>query len=254
MHSVLLFKNRTFYHDEREPTIEGERFLTLMELCFAYADSFSLRRCSWPGARDGAMEAALRPYLLGEYCSYETMIWYDRERRGKCCLYLAVQETKEILLQHIHHLFDREKSLAPAGHEMYLQRKYAVCDRVGEEAGSRFLNYLNAEGRHHSQEMRDAVWKRICREAVERHPDVFSEADYYSNMEDPCFFRGTEMFFETVTHEQECTVRVLSPEFGESLRKLGEWVDGSHERRLPLFSLETAKGWKRYETDIPCER
>lgn len=131
MRSVLLFKDRTFYQDGREPTIAGENFLALMELCFAHGDSFSLRRCSWPGARDGALETALRPYLLGEYPSYETLAWFDRERRGKCFLYPAIPETKGILLRHLRHLFDSEESLAPAGHEDYLRQKYAAYDRAG---------------------------------------------------------------------------------------------------------------------------
>lgn len=246
MRSVLLFKDRTFYQDGREPTIAGENFLALMELCFAHGDSFSLRRCSWPGARDGALETALRPYLLGEYPSYETLVWFDRERRGKCFLYPAIPETKGILLRHLRHLFDSEESLAPAGHEDYLRQKYAAYDRAGEEAGQRFIRYLDAEGRNQSERQRDAAWKRICREARERCPDVFSEADYYSTMEDPCFFRGTELFFETVTHEQMCTVHALSPAFAERLGQLGEWVDVSRRRRLPLFSLDAAKGWKQY--------
>ena len=251
MHSVLLFKNRTFYNDDREPTIEGENFLHLMDLCFTYADSFSLRRCNWPGARDGNLETALRSYLLGEYFSYETLIWFDKECRGKCYLYPAIRETKEILLRHIHHLFDNEKSRAPAGHEEYLQQKYAIYDRAWEEASRRFLSYVNTEGRYHSGELLDAAWKRICREAVASCPDIFSEADYYSSMEDPCFFRGPELFFETVTHEQECTVRVLSPEFAESLCGLGEWVNVSNERCMPRFSLDTAAGWKWYGETAP---
>lgn len=245
MHSVLFFKNLTFYNDGREPTIAGKKFQALMDLCFAHADTFSLHRCSWPGAHNGALEEALRPYLLGEYFSYGTLIEFDRESREKCYLYPATRETREVLLQHIHHLFDREESLAPAGHEEYLRQKYAVYHRAWEEANSRFIRYMDTEGRRQSKEQRDAAWKHIYREAKARFLEVFSEADYYSSMEDPCFFRGTELFFETVTHEQECFACVLSPEFEESLHKLGEWVDISEESRLPLFSLDTAEGWKR---------
>lgn len=43
-----------------------------------------------------------------------------------------------------------------------------------------------------------------------------------------------------------CTVHALSPAFAERLGQLGEWVDVSRRRRLPLFSLDAAKGWKQY--------
>lgn len=254
MPTVLLFKDMTFYNDGRTPSIEGEKFQALMDLCFAHADSFSLRRCSWPGARDGALETALRPYLLGEYPSYETLFWFDREVRGTCYLYRANPETKAVLLRHIRHLFDREESLAPAGHEAYLQRKYAVYTRAQAEACSRFTRYLNGEGRRQSEAQRDAAWKRIQREAREGCPDVFREEDYYSSMEDPCFFRGTELFFETITHEQTCLAQVLSPAFASTLQELGEWVDVSEEYPLPLFSLAAAKGWKRYGPSVPGGR
>lgn len=65
-----------------------------------------------------------------------------------------------------------------------------------------------------------------------------------NHMVDPCFFRGAETFFEIITHERECLVQVLSPEFEKSLRKLGTWVDVSAESRLPLFLLNEAKGFK----------
>ena len=246
MHSVLFFKNFSFYDHGREPTIAGEKFQVLMDVCFAHADTFSLHRCSWPGAHNGALEEALRPYLLGEYISYGAQMCFDQKIWEKCYLYQANRDTKEILLRHIHHLFDREEILTPPGHEEYLRQKYADSQRAAEEAGSRFIRYMDTEGRQQSEQQRDAAWKRIYREARARFLEVFSEADYYSNMEDPCFFRGTELFFETVTHEQECTVRVLSPEFEEQLRALGEWADVSDEIHPPLFSLDTAKGWKRY--------
>ena len=70
MHAVLGFKNGSYYPcGRKEPTIEGKQFQALMELCFAHGDTFSLRRCDWPGAHDGALEQALRPYILGEYDS-----------------------------------------------------------------------------------------------------------------------------------------------------------------------------------------
>ena len=83
---------------------------------------------------------------------------------------------------------------------------------------------------------------------------MFREEDYYSSMEDPCFFRGTELFFETITHEQTCLAQVLSPAFASTLQELGEWVDVSEEYPLPLFSLAAAKGWKRYGPSVPGGR
>lgn len=248
MHAVLGFKNGSYYPcGRKEPTIEGKQFQALMELCFAHGDTFSLRRCDWPGAHDGALEQALRPYILGEYDSYGHLIWFEKEYREKCFLYPATQETKEILLSHIHHLFDRDKSLAPAGHEAYLQEKYAAYYRAAEQADDRWLDYLDQAGDDCSGEQYEADRKESYREARELWLQVFAEEDYYSNMEDPCFFRGNEMFFETITHEKDCFVRVLSPEFEKNLRKLGKWVNMSRQITLPLFSLDQAEGWKRYE-------
>ena len=204
MSSVLHFKNSSYFDDNTERTIAGAQFRTLMELCFAQADTFSLLRCGWPGARDGALEQALRPWLVGEYASYGILHWFDRQSREKCYLYRATQETKEILLQHIHHLFEAEQSLAPAGHQAYLEEKYAVYDRASEEAWDRFSAYMEAEGQEQSEEQQNAVLLGLYKKAREGCPDIFSEGDHYSNMEDPCFFRGNEMFFETITHEQEC--------------------------------------------------
>lgn len=61
-------------------------------------------------------------------------------------LHRATTEAKEILLQHIHHLFEAEQSLAPAGHQAYLEKKYAIYDRASEEAWDRFSVYMEAEG------------------------------------------------------------------------------------------------------------
>lgn len=247
MYSGLLFKSKTFCDDGKESTIEGENFKALMDLCFSYADTFSLHRCNWPGAHDGALEMALRPYLLGEYFSYATLLSLDRKSREKCYLYPAVQEIKEILLRHIHHLFDSEKSLAPADHEEYLRQKYEAYARAAEAADNRWFTYLNNGGLKCPEKKRKAYEKVVYREARDLWRKVFREEDYYSNMEDPCFFCGTELFFEVVTHEQECSVRTLSPEFEEKLLKLGEWVGVSDERLLPQLSLDTVKGGKRYE-------
>lgn len=247
MYSGLLFKSKTFCDDGKESTIEGENFKALMDLCFSYADTFSLHRCNWPGAHDGALEMALRPYLLGEYFSYATLLSFDRDRREKCYLYPAIQETKEILLLHIRHLFDSEKSLAPANHEEYLRQKYAAYTRAAETASNRWSVYLSNGGLKCPEKEREAYKKVVYREAEDLWRKVFREEDYYSNMEDPCFFRGSELFLEVITHEQECSARVLSSEFEDRLLKLGEWVGVSDERLLPQLSLDTVKGWKRYE-------
>ena len=247
MSSVLHFKNFCYFDDGTERTIGGAQFRALMELCFAQADTFSLLRNGWPGARDGALEQELRPWLVGEYASYGILHWFDIQRREMCCLYRANQETKEILLRHIRHLFEAEPSLAPAGHQAYLEEKYAVYDRASEEAWDRFSAYMDAWGWEQPEEQQNAVLLGLYKEARERCPDVFSESDHYSNMEDPCFFRGNEMFFQTITHEQECWAQALSPEFEAALRKLGEWVDVSENTPLPLLSLAEAEGMKWYE-------
>ncbi len=248
MSAALFFKNFTYYDENHPtPTIAGKDFRALMELCFAHADTFSLHRCGWPGAKNGALEDALRPWLLGEYFSYGILNWFDLKRREKCYLYRTCPETKDILLQHIHHLFDREASLESHDHQEYLRQKYEVYQRAGEEANDLFFAYLDGEGHAHSEEQQEKVMERIYREARERCPNVFSEEDHYSHMEDPCFFRSAEMFFEIITHERECLVQVLSPEFEKSLRKLGTWVDVSAESRLPLSLLNEAKGFKRYK-------
>lgn len=252
MSSVLQFKNLCYFDDDTERTIAGAQFRTLMELCFAQADTFSLLRCGWPGARDGALEQELRPWLVGEYASYGILHWFDIQSREMCCLYRATQETKEILLRHIHHLFEAEQSLAPAGHQAYLEEKYAVYDRASDEAWDRFSAYMDAWGWEQSEEQQNAVLQGLYKQARERCPDIFSESDHYSNMEDPCFFQGNEMFFKTVTHEQECWAKVLSPAFETALRELGEWADISGKTPLPLFSLASAEGMRWYEqADTP---
>ena len=254
MSSVLYFKNIYYTDAEGEITIKGESFQALMELCFSYADTFSLHRSGWPGAHDGALEQALRPWLLGEYNSYGILNWFGQEIREKCYLYQANRETKEILLRHIHHLFEAEKSLAAEDYEEYLCQKYEAYDRVAGEISSRFSQYMDAGGREQSEEQREAVLDQLYQEAREQYPEAFLEREHYSNMEDPCFFQGTEMFFETITHEQECWVKVLSPEFEADLQALGEWLDFSEDGLLPLFSLTMAEGLKWYRKDEKLSR
>lgn len=67
------------------------------------------------------------------------------------------------------------------------------------------------------------------------------------------FFPGDGAVFEAITHEHQCSVQVLSPAFEERLCELGSWADMSDEIPLPLFSLDTAEGWKQYKNGRPCE-
>lgn len=246
MDRVLVFKNQSFY-DSPTPgmvTIGGKEFQALMELCFTYSDTFSLHRCGWSGARNGALEQALRPYCLGEYLSYGILTWFDKTDREKCYLYPSNGETKQILLQHIHHLFGQEQSPAPAGHEAYLRQKYAAFHRAEEEADERWTAYLDHGGWDRPEEQRESFREETFRQARALWLEVFAEEDFYSTMEDPCFFRGDEMFFQTVTHAEDCQVHAFSPEFEQSLRALGEWEELPGQTELPLFSLKTAEGWR----------
>lgn len=249
MNEVLTFKNFTFY-DNREPetaTIEGARFRTLMDLCFAHADRFSLhRRCwqSWQGANDGALEQALRPFCIGEYRSYARICVSDQEIWEKCYLYPATEETKAILLRYIPHLFGKEPDPAPEGHAEYLEKKYAAyyeaCDAASDKINEYLDDYNARTGHDPDMESFDAFSKEANREARAIWQQLFDEKDFYATMEDPCFFRGDEMFFETITHEFLCFAHVFTDEFGAKLRELGEWVEEDCPK-LPLFSLRKAE-------------
>lgn len=250
MNEVLVFTNGSFYTD-RDPetvTIQGEKFRALMDLCFAHADRFSLLRDNWPGSNDGPLEQALRPFCLGEYRSYRS-IWVSRRKKiwEKCYLYPATEETKAILLRYIPHLFGREPSPAPEGHEAYLQKKYAAYYEACEAADNRIDDYLEAfkarTGHYPDDTDFDSFQEEARREARAIWRRIFDPRDYYSTMEDPCFFRGNEMFFETVTHEFLCFVHVLTDEFGAKLRELGEWRPEGSSRP---FSLREAKGLVLY--------
>lgn len=248
MNEILNFISNTFYED-REPeehTIEGERFRDLMDLCFAHADRFSLHRNNWPESNDGALEQALRPFCLGEYRSYAAIgVSYDEQVWEKCFLYPAAEETKAILLRCIPHLFGREPDLAPEGHREYLQKKYAphdaAWDAAWEKIDSWWEDFRSRTGRSPSDEEFASFEREARREADAIGRQIFDPKDYYSTMDDPCFFRGDEMFFETVTHERDCFAHAFSDRFGERLRALGEWVDISDRCHPPLFSLKKAK-------------
>ena len=243
MNEILTLTSAVFYED-REPedrTIRSEKFRALMDLCFAHADRFSLLRSGWLGANDGLLEQALRPFCLGEYRSYAA-IYVSKKKKlwHKCYLYPATEETKAILLQYIPHLFGREPDAAPEGHAEYLEKKYAEYYKACEAAEKQINKYLSAETHPDTDNFFSFSNKIYC-EAHTIWQRVFDPKDYYSIMEDPCFFRGDEMFFETVTHERDCFVHVFSDEFGVRLRELGKWADVSDRNRLPLFSLKEAK-------------
>lgn len=240
MDEILGFQNYVdggcAYHD----TIQGEKFRALMDLCFARADQFSLIRRDWPGARDGPLERALRPYRLGEYDSYGRLIWFNHEAREKCYLYPAGGETKAILLAHITHLFGRDVE-RPEGSD-WMPEKYKKCVETSEAAWDRIIERWDALGGAGTDEARGAIEEEELREAKALWLPIFDEADFQSNMEDPCFFRGDEMFFETITHEYECRVHVLDRPFGKKLRELERWRDLSDQFRLPLGLLSRQEG------------
>ena len=232
-----------FYEDRgpEEREIRSEKFRALMDLCFAHADRFSLLRSGWLEANDGLLEQALRPFCLGEYRSYASTTINNKTVWHKCYLYPATEETKAILLRYIPHLFGREPDAAPEGHKAYLQKKYAAYEQASEAAKERVMEYINRMGRDLDEQAFAAFQKEAFRKASAIRRKIFDPKDYYSFMEDPCFFRGDEMFFETVTHERDCFVHVFSDEFGAKLRELGAGADISDRCRPPLFSLKEAK-------------
>lgn len=253
MNEVLVFKNGSFYNgqDPEKVTIQGEKFRALMDLCFAHADRFSLRRDNWPGSNDGALEQALRPFCLGEYRSYRAIcVYYNKKIWQKCYLYPATEETRAILLRYIPHLFGREPRIAPEGHEEYLQKKYAAyyetCEAEDETFDNYFEDFKARTGRYPEDAEYIAFEKEARRKSRAIWRQIFDPKDYYSTMEDPCFFHGDEMFFETITHEHLCFVHVLSDEFGAKLRELGEWRMEDSSRP---FSLKDAHGLVLYDRE-----
>ena len=232
--------------ESEEATIRGEKFSALMALCFAHADCFSLHRCNYPMANDGALEQALRPFCLGEYRSYASIcISKNKEVWEKCYLYPATDETKAILLRYIPHLFGREPDPAPEGHAEYLENKYAAynraCRAAVEQVNQYLEDYKSQTGHDADAGTFTAFSNKAHREVRTMWQQIFDPKDYYSNMEDLCFFCGDEMFFQTITHERSCTAHVFSDAFGAKLRELGNWADGPEYLRLPLFSLRRAR-------------
>ena len=243
MDKVLWFQNYVDDDCEYHDTIQGEKFRTLMDLCFERADKFSLIRRDWPGAKDGPLEQALRPYLLGEYLSYGRLSWFDHEAREKCYIYRANEETKAIFLSHITHLFGRDVERSDGSD--WPPEKYKKCVEMSEAAYERVMERVETEEEIFgviSDEDFAAIEKEELREAREIWQEVFNEADFQSNMEDPCFFQDDELFFETITHEYECRVHVLDESFDQALRKLGKWVDASDQFQRPLGQLSGEDG------------
>lgn len=244
MDEILAFQSVVWDSGDYQDTIEGEDFRVLMDLCFHRADRFSLLRRDWPGAKDGPLERALRPYVLGEYFSYGHLCWFDREAREKCYIYPANGETKAILLDHITHLFGRDVERSDGSD--WPPEKYRACVEMSEAAYARVMERVEAVEKISgpiSDEDFAAIETEELREAREIWLQVFDEADFQSNLEDPCFFRGDDLFFRTITHELDCLALVVDDAFGERLKRLGKWVDVSDRRYLrPLGFLSEGEG------------
>lgn len=251
MDEIFAFQSIIWDNEDYQETIKGEPFLALMELCFSRTDRFSLLRTDWPGAKDGPLEQALRPYCLGEYFSDCYLGWFDRQAREKCYLYPANEETKAIFLRHITHLFGRDIE-PPADGIRPRPEKYKILDQIAEAAWERIMERWDAveaaTGRPISEEESAAIEKEELREAQELWLQIFDEADFQSNMEDPWFFRGDDLFFRTITHELDCMVCVPDDAFGEQIKTLGKWVDVSDRRYLrPLGFLSECVGLVWYD-------
>lgn len=248
MDKVLWFRGPSWDNEDCDETIEGEKFRELMGLCFDRADKFSLIRTDWPGAKDGPLERALRPYLLGEYLSYGILHWFDHEARQKCYIYQANEETKAIFLAHITHLFGRDVERSDGSD--WPPEKYKQCVELSQAAWDRVMERWDAleaaTGRPVSEEESAAIEKEELREAKALWEEIFDEADFQSSMEDPCFYRGDEMFFWTITHELQCCAWVVDTPFGEKLRGLGRWVEEDKTRSLGRLSGEDGLVW--YDT------
>ena len=251
MDEILAFQSVVWDGGDFQDTIEGEDFRALMDLCFRRADKFSLLRRDWPGAKDGPLEQALRPYRLGEYFSYGGLSWFDHEAREKCYVYPANGETKAIFLDYITHLFGRDVERSDGSD--WPPEKYKACVEMSEAAYERVMERVEAvekiSGPISDQDFA-AIETEELREAREIWLQVFDEADFQSNLEDPCFFRGDDLFFRTITHELDCLVLVVDDAFGERLKRLGKWMDVSDRRYLrPLGFLSEGEGLVWYGGD-----
>lgn len=245
MDKVLWFEGPSWDHQDYDGTIKGGKFRALMDLCFERADKFSLLRGNWPGAKDGPLEQALRPWLLGEYLSYGILHQFDHEAREKCYIYQASEETKAIFLAHITHLFARDNEL-PDGETAPLPEKYGPYMQAVKAARERVAARCDALGDGLTDEAMGAIDQEEFREVQALWQEVFDESDYDSHMEDPCFYRGDEMFFWTLTHETQCCAWVVDQFFGEKLRELGRWTEEDKTKSLGRLSNEDGLVW--YDT------
>jgi len=224
-------------------TIAGEGYRRLLDLCFDRADQFSLHRCGYAGSQPGGLERALRPFQTGEYRSYACVHVHGEAFWEQCCLYRADPAAKEILLGRITHLFDREAE----DPSWKLPEKYRAYEEAMEAARKRFDDYMDRAGDDLDFEEMDAFDRENFREAKGLWKEVFDPADFSSHMEDLCFFQGRDEFFETVTHEFDCFVRVRDEAFAEALRALGAWTDRTEDFHGRLFSLDDAKDFAAYK-------
>lgn len=224
-------------------TIKGTDWGRLLDLCFARADRFSLHRCGYSGARPGALERALRPFLAGEYRSYACLHVNGEQFWENCLLYRAEPEAKEIVLRHITHLFGREAEEGPN----QLPEKYRAYEEERKAAEKRLDAFWEQSGDDVAMEEADAFDKENFRESWRLWREVFDPADFVSHMEDLCFFQGQEAFFETVTHERLCFVRVQDPAFALELSSMGAWADETENFHGALFSLDRAEDLEEYE-------
>lgn len=245
MDKVLWFEGPIGDHEDGDRTIGGEEFRALIELCFSRADRFSLHRGNWPGAKDGTLERALRPYLLGEHLSYGILHWFDHEAREKCYIYQANEETRDIFLGHVTHLFGRDGEPLEDG-AAPLPEKYGPYLRAQAAARERMFRRWEAQEAIFgliSDEEIESIERDEMEEVQALWREVFDEADFDSRMEDPCFFQGDEMFFWTLTHEAQCCAWVVDQPFGEKLRELGRWREEGKTKSLGLLSGEDGLVW-----------
>ena len=75
---------------------------------------------------------------------------------------------------------------------------------------------------------------RVCKEAKEsvlRFTDNLfldsGDPKYFCSLEDLCFFKKDNLFFGTVSHERICSAHILTADFGNMLKCLGDWENES---------------------------
>lgn len=226
--------------------IENQDFHALIDLCFAYADQFSLHQSGWPNARTGALQAALQPYCLGEYRSYAQVCGFGKHFWEKCYLYRAAPETKDILLRHIPSLFQHETVVETEEHKAYMEQKYAAYHRAQKEADEKFGAFL-AQSRDISDGEFDAFNREVYREASALWRKAFDPKDYVSIMDDPCFFRNGELFFETITHESIGRYWAFSGAFDAEIGRIGRCSEILERVEPPLPPLAAEKDLVFYD-------